>query len=31
VPTTGSPAGDVAFTVTILYTGEVAGEVVPCG
>ncbi|MGC8959674.1 MAG: hypothetical protein ACP5OO_07785 [Chloroflexia bacterium] len=39
VPTTGVPPsptpaptrGDVAFSLTILYTGEVHGEVRPCG
>lgn len=31
---TATPAaapGEVAFTLTILHSGEVAGEVVPCG
>jgi hypothetical protein len=31
VPTAANTAGQAAFTVTILHTGEVAGEVSPCG
>ena len=31
VPTAASTTGAIAAAVTILHTGEVAGEVVPCG
>ena len=31
VPTAASTTGATDATVTILHTGEVAGEVVPCG
>jgi len=31
VPTAASTSGESAFTVTILHTGAVAGEVLPCG
>lgn len=30
-PTTAVNLGEVAFTLTIVHSGEVAGEVVPCG
>jgi hypothetical protein len=30
-PTQATTPGEVAFSITIIHSGEVAGEVIPCG